>query len=50
MTTIPVLNLPDFRELFIVEIDASGYGLGAVLMQTQRLVANFSQVLSVKER
>ena len=50
MTTIPVLNLPDFRQLFIVEIDASGYGLGAVLMQTQRLVANFSQVLSVKER
>ncbi|RVW36299.1 Retrovirus-related Pol polyprotein from transposon 297 [Vitis vinifera] len=38
------------RQLFIVEIDASGYGLGAVLMQTQRLVANFSQVLSVKER
>ncbi|RVW92923.1 Retrovirus-related Pol polyprotein from transposon 17.6 [Vitis vinifera] len=38
------------RQLFIVETDASGYGLGAVLMQTQRLVAYFSQVLSVRER
>ena len=50
MTTIPVLNLPNFRQLFIVETDASGYGLGTVLMQSHRPVAYFNQVLSARER
>ena len=49
MTTIPVLNLPNFRQLFIVETDASGYGLGAVLMQSHRPVAYISQILSARE-
>ena len=49
MTTIPVLALPNFSQLFIVETDASGYGLGASLMQIHRPVAYFSQVLSARE-
>ncbi|RVW33015.1 Retrovirus-related Pol polyprotein from transposon 17.6, partial [Vitis vinifera] len=50
MTTIPVLALPNCSQLFIVETDASGYGLGVVLMQSHRPVAYFSQVLSARER
>ena len=50
MTTIPVLALPNFSQPFIVETDASGYGLGAILMQSHKPVAYFSQVLSARER
>ncbi|KAK9211844.1 hypothetical protein WN943_001222 [Citrus x changshan-huyou] len=45
MSSVPVLAMPDFTKPFIVEIDASSFGLGAVLLQGQQPVAYYSQVL-----
>jgi len=42
----PVLALLDFSQIFIVETDASGIGIGAILSQNHHPIVYFSRKLS----
>ena len=43
LTHAPLLQLPDFNKTFELECDASGIGLGGVLLQDGKPVAYFSE-------
>jgi hypothetical protein len=43
ITTAPILAMPNFRQPFVVECDASTHGFGAVLIQDSHPVAFFSR-------
>jgi hypothetical protein len=46
----PVLALPDFTNPFLIETDASDYGVGVVLMQDSHPLAFVSKALGPKLR
>ncbi|RVW42820.1 Transposon Tf2-8 polyprotein [Vitis vinifera] len=50
MTTTLILAMPNFNDVFTIETDASGEGIGAVLSQQGKPVAYMSRVLGVTKK
>ena len=46
LTTTPVLQVPDFKNTFELDTDASIHGIGGVLSQESKPIAFFSEKLS----
>ena len=50
MTTTPTLAMPDFKEPFTIESDASTDGIGAVLSQRGKPIAFMSRALGISKQ
>jgi hypothetical protein len=49
LTSAPLLSLPDFNKSFEIECDASGIGIGGVLMEEDKPIAYFSEKLGAAQ-
>lgn len=50
MTSNPTLAMPNFSEPFIIEIDASGEGIGAMLTQNGHPIVFISRALEIAKQ
>lgn len=50
MVALHKLALPICSQPFEIETDSSRFGIGAVLLQSKRLIAYFAHVLSIRDR
>jgi hypothetical protein len=50
MATTPVLGLPNFSDVFILETDASDKGISAVLAQNGKPLAYMSKAIGPKQQ
>lgn len=50
MATTPVLGLPNFSNLFVLEMDASDKGIGAILAPNRRPLAHLSKAIGPRKR
>ncbi|GKD88134.1 putative reverse transcriptase domain-containing protein, partial [Tanacetum coccineum] len=50
LCTAPILALPEGSEGFVVYCDASHKGLGDVLMQREKVIANASRQLKIHKK
>nr|GEX73202.1 reverse transcriptase [Tanacetum cinerariifolium] len=50
LSTVPILRLPDFNQMFVVEADASDNGIGALLLNNGQPISYFSRKLRPRMR